>query len=390
LAERAALEGIRVLDLTTLLPGPYCTQLLADLGAEVIKIERPVGGDPARALAPATFAAVNRGKLSVMLDLHRTEDRAHLDALIPTADIFVEGFRPGVVVRLGFGYERLATLNPRLIYCSLSGYGQSGPARDLPGHDLNYLGVVGALDPADEPDAPPRHLAAIPVADLAGGLFAANAVLAALLRRERGESEAGAYLDASLAGAALALMGGRLGEAHRVGDVAASQTLRGGGYRAFVAADGRAFTVGCIEDAFWQRLCAALERPDLARDPAWATFAQRSAGAGRLDALLAGEFVRRPRSDWLALLRASDVPAGPVNALSEVPDDPYVAASGLLVRNENAEPSLFAVRFPVRMTGLAIAPEAEDHRRAPALGEHNALLAALARPASTTATTEED
>ena len=372
---RPVLSGVRVVDLTTLLPGPFCTQLLADLGADVIKVERPDGGDPARALVPATFAAVNRGKRSVALDLRREADREQLYALARTADVFIEGFRPGVAERLGAGYERLAALNERLIYCSLSGYGQSGPARDLPGHDLNYLGVVGALDAEDDPAALPRHLASVPIADMAGALFAANAILAALLRRALDPAGGtGAYLDVSLAGAALSLMNGRLGEAHRLGDRLAAKLLRGGGYRAFLGSDGRAFTVGCIEDAFWRRLCLAIGRADLADDLAWATFAQRTFGAEALDALLAAEFARRPRDEWIALLRAADVPVGPANAPSEVEHDPFVVASGLLLADDAGATPLRAVRFPARMPGLAVPPDAEDTRRAPALGEHNALL----------------
>jgi crotonobetainyl-CoA:carnitine CoA-transferase CaiB-like acyl-CoA transferase len=348
---------------------------LADLGADVIKVERPDGGDAARTLVPGTFAAVNRGKRSVTLNLRHDADREQLYALVRTADVFIEGFRPGVAERLGAGYERLAALNGQLIYCSLSGYGQSGPARNLPGHDLNYLGVAGALDAADDPGVPPRHLASVPMADMAGALFAANTILAALLRRALDPAGvAGAYLDVSLAGASLSLMNGRLGEARRLGDRTAAKLLRGGGYRAFLGSDGRAFTVGCVEDVFWQRLCRAIGRDDLAEDAAWATLAQRMRGAEVLDELLAAEFARRPREECIGLLREADVPVGPVNMPSEVERDPYVAASGLVLADDSSEVPLRAVRFPARMPGLAVAPDAADTRRAPALGEHNAQL----------------
>jgi CoA:oxalate CoA-transferase len=381
-AERAVLAGVRVIDLTTLLPGPYCTQLLADLGAEVVKVERPEGGDPLRTIAPSTFAAINRGKRSATLDLRGDADRARLHAdrarlhaLVRTADVFVEGFRPGVAARLGAGYELLSALNPRLIYCSLSGYGQTGPARDLPGHDINYLGVAGALDPPPRPGEPPRHWASVPAADLASALFAATAILAALLRRATApEGTGGAHLDASLAGASLSLMTARLGEAARLGDGPVSLALRGGGYRAYVAADGRALTVACVEDAFWRRLCEALDRPDLGASPEWATFALRAARAEELDAQLAAEFRRLPRDAWIARLRAADVPVAPVNAPSEVPSDPYVAASGLLVADDSGATPVRAVRYPVLMPGLAVPAGKEDRRRAPALGEYNALL----------------
>jgi crotonobetainyl-CoA:carnitine CoA-transferase CaiB-like acyl-CoA transferase len=375
MSDHPALAGVRVVDLTALLPGPFCTQMLVDLGAEVIKIERPEGGDPVRQIAPATFAAVNRGKRSAALDLRQSDDRARLHALVRMADVVVEGFRPGVAARLGADYATLAALSPRLIYCSISGYGQSGPYRDLPGHDLNYLGVAGALDPSPNSGEPPRQWAAVPMADLAGALFATSAILAALYQRAAGGEEApGAYLDASLAGAALALMNARLGEARRVGDELAATALAGGAYRVFVAADGLAFTVACIEDVFWQRLCAALERPDLAADARWASYAGRARGAVELDAALAEIFVQRPRDEWLALLRAADVPVAPVNAPSEVERDPYVLASGLLLAEDGGPVPLRAVPFPVTMLGRAVAVGLDDERRAPALGEYNPYL----------------
>ncbi len=378
MVERPVLGGVRIVDLTTLLPGPYCTQILADLGAEVIKIERPGAGDPLRDIAPATFAAINRGKRSATLDLRDDADRTRLHTLIRTSDIFVEGFRPGVAARLGAGYEELAGLNPRLIYCSLSGYGQTGPGRDWPGHDINYLSTAGALDVTEAPGQPPRHFASIPMADLGSALFAATAILAALVRRANdGAAATGAYLDASLAGASLALMSTRLGESARLGDALAAHALRGGAYRAFVAADGRALTVACVEDPFWQRLCLALDRPDLAASPEWASFAQRTVRADELDAVLAAELARRPCDEWIARLRAADVPVAPANLPSEVPGDPYAAASGLLVTDDTGDVPLRAVRYPVLMPGLAAPPEREDDRRAPALGEYNALLPRL-------------
>jgi CoA:oxalate CoA-transferase len=373
------LHGIRIIDLTTLLPGPFCTQVLADLGAEVIKIERPGGGDGARVISPGAFAALNRGKRSVMLDLRQEADRARLLDLIPTADVFIEQFRPGVVDRLGVGYDTLAALNPRLIYCSLSGYGQHGPARDLPGHDINYLGVVGALDLPDGEAGLPRHYAMIPMADMGGALFAANAILAALYRRATDPDGAGAYLDVSLAGAALALMAGKLADARLIGNNV-RLGLAGGAYRAFLTQDGRALTIGCIEEPFWQRLCQALGHADWAAEPRWANYALRTLGAAELDGLLAEEFKQRPRDEWLTLLRAADVPVAPVNLPTEVEHDPYVVATGLLLADDASEPPLRAVRYPVGMPGLVAPPGVDDPRRAPALGEYNAQLVGGAEP----------
>ena len=371
--ETPVLHGVRVIDLTTLLPGPFCTQMLADLGAEVIKVERPDGGDGARTISPGTFAALNRGKRSLALDLRQDGDRERLLALVPSADVFIEQFRPGVVDRLGVGYQTLAALNPRLIYCSLSGYGQHGPARDLPGHDINYLGVVGALDLPDGEAGLPRHHAMIPMADMAGALFAANAILGALYRRATDPEGRGAYLDASLAGAALALMAGKLADARRIGNNV-RLGLAGGAYRAFLAQDGRALTIGCIEEPFWQRLCHALGHPEWGSEPRWATYALRSLGAAELDGLLAEEFRQRPRAEWLTLLRAADVPVAVVNLPTEVERDPYVVATDLLLADDASETPLRAVRYPVGMPGLVAPAGTADARRAPALGEYNAHL----------------
>jgi crotonobetainyl-CoA:carnitine CoA-transferase CaiB-like acyl-CoA transferase len=209
----------------------------------------------------------------------------------------------------------------------------------------------------------------VPMADLSGALFAANAILAALYRRATDPQRRGAYLDASLAGAALALMGGKLAEARLIGNNV-RLGLAGGAYRAFLAGDGRALTIGCIEEPFWRRLCQALGRAEWAEDPRWVTFALRTLGAAELDELLAEEFRQRPRDEWVALLRAADVPVAVVNLPTEVERDPYVVATGLLVADDASEPPLRAVRYPVGMPGLVAPPGVADPRRAPALGEY--------------------
>ena len=204
------LQDVRVLDLTRLLPGPYATQLLADLGADVIKIEAPDRGDYAREMEPTTdegvgqiFDAVNRGKRSISLDLTTEADRDRFDSLAATADVVIEGFRPGTAERLGIGHERLRERHPDLIYCSLSGYGGTGPRRDWPGHDLNYIATTGLLDMTRRDTEESPQIPGVPVADMAGGLVATLSILAGLLARSRGDG--GCYIDASLADAAMSL-----------------------------------------------------------------------------------------------------------------------------------------------------------------------------------------
>ena len=192
----APLAGIRIIDLTALLPGPYATQLFVDLGAEVIKIERPDGGDGARTLSPGMFASVNRGKQSLCLDLKQEAGREILRQLVQQADVLMEGYRPSVTKRLGVDYASLHALNPQLIYVSLTGYGQTGPLAQRPGHDINYLAAAGIIGLSGTPDGPPVHEIGAPVGDLAGSMFAVVAVLGALLQRS--QRHEGQYLDVSI------------------------------------------------------------------------------------------------------------------------------------------------------------------------------------------------
>ena len=205
------LDGIKVVDLTNLLPGPFATNRLAELGAEVVKVERPDGGDPVRHMIPGLYETLNRQKKSVVLDLKNKNDKETLRELLKTSDVLIEGFRPGVMERLGFGKEDVAKLNSELIYCSISGYGQTGPYRDLPGHDLNYLAVAGVLSISGQPSGAPEAVGGIQIADLAASLYATISILSALLNKVRSKA-GGVYIDVSLAESALALMAPRIAE----------------------------------------------------------------------------------------------------------------------------------------------------------------------------------
>lgn len=292
-----ALEGIRVLDLTRLLPGAMATLYLADFGADVIKIEQPGIGDYARHLfvqdgESPTFTATNRGKRSVCLDLKKASGRDALIALSRTADVLVESFRPGVMDRLGLGYRVLREANARLIYVALTGYGQNGRMRDAAGHDLNYLAMAGALDLNGEAGRPP----AIPnfqIADLAGGAMqAAMGVLLALLARERtGE---GQFVDVSMTRGAAEMLA--VAFANPAGATRGAGILSGAYacYNVYRCRDGRFIAVGALEPKFWAALCDALERPDLA--------AQHYAPEPRqseLKAELAGLFAARDSGEWI-------------------------------------------------------------------------------------------
>src|SRR5437773_8297254 len=329
----AALEGLVVLDFTRLLPGPFCTQLLANLGADVIKIEDPALGDYMRSVPPLVdgtsypFLMVNRGKRSLAVDLKTSEGQDILRQLSRRADVVVEQFRPGVMARLGASYDDLAMMNPRIVYCSFSGYGQTGPYKDLPGHDLNFEALAGILavtrSGADKAPAIPG----VPIADLAGGFNAALAILAALRTRDR--TGRGEFIDVSIYDGALALMVLGLARFLATGEEpVAGETLLTGTfpfYSLYETKDGRWLSVATVEPKVWSRVCELIGAPDLAEK-------QFKDGAERFQVAqaLADKFRGRTLAEWEALLAMENLPITGVKRVSEVVRDPHVKARGLL------------------------------------------------------------
>lgn len=342
------LSGLLVLDFTTLLPGPLASLMLAEVGAEVIKIERP-GGEDMRRFPPlvdgesAVFALLNRGKTNLTLDLKLEADRAKLAPLIARADIVIEQFRPGVMARLGLGYEALRATNPKLIYCSISGYGQSGQRAGEAGHDINYIGNTGLLDlqpgPADAPVVPPML-----VADIAGGSFPAviNILLAL---RARDKSGQGCHLDIAMTDAmfifvwyALAL-GAATGRYPKPGEL----PLVGGSprYSLYPTKDGRLIACGALEQKFWQAFCAAIALPpELADDT-------RDAAATR--AAVARCITGKTSAEWQPIFAAADCCATIVVPLEQAMRDPHFAERGLFAHQvEMAESkALPALPLPI-------------------------------------------
>ncbi|MFB6117290.1 CaiB/BaiF CoA transferase family protein [Halosegnis sp.] len=295
------LGGVRVLDLTRLLPGPYATQLLADAGADVVKVESPDRGDYAREMPPTTdegvgrvFDAVNRGKRSVALDLTTDTGLAAFDALAAEADAVIEGFAPGTAEQLGVGHKRLREVNPELVYCSLSGYGGTGPRRDRPGHDLNYVAATGLLDMNRQDDSEQPRVPGAPVADMAGGLAAAVAVLAGLLSREVGDG-GGTYIDASLAEAALSVTMPTAALAFDNNPRPGETPLSGAypWYDIYEASDGWV-TLAALEEPYWVAFCEAAGRPELADAHGTTDTAERAA----LRETLADLFAERSATEW--------------------------------------------------------------------------------------------
>jgi crotonobetainyl-CoA:carnitine CoA-transferase CaiB-like acyl-CoA transferase len=351
-----AFAGIRMLDLSRLLPGPYCSLLFADLGAEVIKVEEPGLGDYARVTLPhwgdsgigSYFLLLNRNKKSLGLNLKTEGGKGVFRRLVQTADVLLESFRPGVMDRLGLGWEALSALNPRLVYCALSGYGQDGPYRDLVGHDINYMGYAGALSVTGARGGGPG-LSGVQVADLGGGaLLAAFAIAAALHHRTR--SGRGQFVDAAMTDGVVSWMAPYLGPYFATGRVPTrgEERLNGGWicYQVFEAADGRHVTLGALEPKFWANFCRLVGRPDL--EPL--QYAEGEARE-RAEAELRAIFRTRPRDEWVRLLQQDDVCAGPVLDVGEVVRDPQLRQRGLF--REVDHPILGTipqVAFPVKLS----------------------------------------
>ena len=356
------LEGIKIVDFSELLPGPFLTQNLAELGASVIKIERPPGGDNARNLGAGAFEAVNRGKQSLLADLKDPSQRERVLALVASADILVESYRPGVMARLGLDAASLCKTYPRLIYVSLSGYGQTGPWSDLPGHDINYLAAAGVLAVSGNPDGTPEQSFGLPVADLCGAMYAMSSILAALFQRH-GTGQ-GQYLDVSLADCALHWMNPRLG-AYRAGDdrtveAQRNATLVKPAYGAFRCRDGSYLSIAALEDHFWTRLCAAL---DLAAvdTPGNGRYKARKAAADDINRCIAQAIEAMDSDEAFASLRRHDIPAAPVVSPGDLAGLPQFASRDKFGQGD----FLPFVRYPVAMTGVASA----DLGRAPALND---------------------
>ncbi|HKW69397.1 MAG TPA: CaiB/BaiF CoA-transferase family protein [Candidatus Dormibacteraeota bacterium] len=328
------LTGIRVLDLTRLLPGAYCTQLLADMGADVIKVEEPGAGDYMRWTPPLVdgqsvlFNAVNRNKRSIVLNLKERRGRDALLRLVETADVLVEGNRPGVMQRLGLGWDVLHAQNPRLVMCSITGYGQDGPFARRAGHDLNYMAIAGGLGLNGERDGPPVPLS-VQVADIGGGgLQPAVAILGALVEVQRGAE--GRWIDASMTDGAIGWLG-LVFAAQASGEPVARGNQRLAGryacYRVYECKDGRYYSVAALEPKFWQAVCAALERPDLVD----LQYSEDETTQTTLEQI----FKRKTRDEWERKLSALDACCEPVLDIDEVASHPQIAARRLLDPGES-------------------------------------------------------
>lgn len=367
------LSGVRVVESASFITGPYCAQLLADLGADVVKVEAPDRGDPFRSFAGSLysphFTAYNRNKRSVALDLRSERGTLAMRKLLARADVLVENYRPGVMDRLGFGYETVRESNPRLIYCSISGMGRSGPYVERPAYDTVGQALSGMLSQTLELERP--RIVGPAFSDGITGLTAAYAILAALRARERtGE---GQRVDVSMLQATTAFMTSEAAYYFQLGEEggprlrpALSQAY------AFTCQDDTLIAIHLSSlDKFWEGLARAVDRPDLLADPGLGTRLDRVQRVEQLQTLLAAEFRKRPRAEWLRILQSHDVPHAPVYTFGEVFEDPQARHLGLrLDLGHPTEGTVGTVAPPVRFSatpwGTLAAP--------PTLGEHTAEI----------------
>jgi crotonobetainyl-CoA:carnitine CoA-transferase CaiB-like acyl-CoA transferase len=375
-ASKGPLDGLRVLDLTRVLVGPYATMMLADLGAEVIKVERPGAGDESRHVAPFKngeshyFLAINRNKLGISVDMKRPEGKAILVDLARRSDVFIENFRPGVARRLGLDYEALRQKNPRLVYCSISAFGQTGPYSSRSALDIAIQAMSGIMSITGEPDGPPTRMG-LPMADLCGGLFAVIGVLSAIYERER--TGQGQLIDFSMLDGMVGMLMYMATRVFMTGEDApkiASGHLGIVPYGAYPAGDGY-LVIANIGEAFWPKICAAIGRPELARDGRYDTNQKRVARREEVDALLSEALAGRTVAEWDEILERNDVPHAPILKISDVLRHPQVLARGLIDEYDHPRVGRFpavgrAIRFPEH--------EGEPLRPSPLMGEHNEVV----------------
>ena len=371
-----ALQGVRVLNLTRALAGPYCTMMLGDYGADVVKIERPGVGDDTRGWTPpfigdesAYFLSVNRNKRSVTLNLRHDQGKEIFIEMAKKADVVVENFTPGVVGRLGIAYESLKAVNPRMVYCSISVFGQTGPYKSKSAYDQIMQGMGGVMSITGEPGGPPVKMG-IALTDIGAGMLAAFAIITALFNRESHQAREGQYIDISMMDLQVAWLTYMAGYYFATGENpdkvgTAHPTLVP--YQAFLCRDGKYINVAVGSERMWERFCSAMGRQDLFDNPNYAQNRDRVRNRSKLVDILKNEFLNKSIADWVKQLEHGGVPCGPINQISDVFTDPQVLARNMLM--EVPHPTLGRIK----QTGIPIKFSRSDgsiDRHPPLLGEH--------------------
>lgn len=393
-ATGGALAGLTVLDLTRVLSGPYCTMMLADMGARVIKVEQPGKGDDTRGWGPpfqngesSYFLSVNRNKESVTLNFKRPEGRAVLDKLIANADVLVENFRPGTLDRQGLGYDAVSAIHPGLVYCSISGFGQTGPRRSEPGYDAVMQGEGGLMSITGPGGGTPYRLG-VAIADIVSGMFAAYGVAMGLLARER--MGQGQYIDVGMLDSVAALLTYQAGICFATGQAPprlGNQHPTIVPYETFTASDGD-IVVACGNDGLFVKFCAVVEAPALAEDDRFATNKSRVENQDALRPLLAERLGTRSRGAWLDALKTAGVPCGAVRDLAEVLSDPQLLERMMVLpMNHPKAGNINVLGVPVKMAGTP----GSVRMPPPVLGQHShAILEELGYDAAGISALEQE
>ena len=358
------LEGIRIIDVTNVLSGSFSTMIFSDLGAEVIKIEKTIDGDPSRYMIPGLFEAVGRGKQSVELDLEDEGDKEVLRKLIKESDVLIEGFRPGVMKKLGFDKKAVQLLNPSIIYCSISGYGQDGPYRLLPGHDINYLATSGMLSISGNPKGGPEAAGGIQIANLASSLYTTISILAALLQKSKNQD--GVYIDVSMAESALALMIPRIAEYYGREEPSKDDFMGRGAYGTFKTKDSKYIAIACVEEEFWEKFCETVGMKEFLTDGMFNSWAKRMENAEIINDRIASVLAKKTLAEWMTAFANEDLPISPVNSINELVNDPQLKYRNSIVKKGEQR----IVSYPAKFENLAI----KEDNHAPQLGEHNHLF----------------
>jgi crotonobetainyl-CoA:carnitine CoA-transferase CaiB-like acyl-CoA transferase len=368
------LDDLFVVDLSRILSGPVCTMLLADMGAEVIKVEPPPAGDDSRQWGPpfiggisTYFLSINRNKKSLGLNLKTEQGRSILWKLIERADVLIENFRPGVLDKLGFGYAAVAKANPRAVYCSISGFGQTGPYRDRPGYDVIAQGEAGMMDLTGYPDGPPAKLGAS-LADIVAGLYAVNGILLALLARHK--TGTGQHVDVSLLDGMVSTL-----TYHALIYLTTGRSPRRMGtrhpsivpYECFQASDGYV-NIAVTNQKQWENFCRILGLSEIAADPRFETMKARLAHYDELRAMIDRIVSKMTRADAIARMSEVGIPAGPINTVGEIMDDPHIHAREMVVELTHPEYGPFrTLGVPIKLSGTPGSAESAP----PRFGEHN-------------------
>ena len=367
------LAGLRVIDLTRVLSGPFCTMMLGDMGAEVIKIERPGAGDDTRAFAPpyqgeesAYFLSVNRNKKSLTLDMKQDAAKEVLWTLVESADVIVENFRPGAAARLGFGYEDVAARNPGIIYGSISGFGDRGPGANRPGYDLVIQGESGMMDITGEAAGPPTKMGTS-IADMVAGMMLSQGILAALNARHA--SGRGQHVKVSMLEALASLLTYQAGTYYATGE---APKRRGNAhpsivpYETFEAGDGW-LNVAVANDSLWQKFCDAAGMPEWKDDPRYAAAPDRVRNRDAIMPLITDVLKTKTRAEWIELFGAAGVPCGAIATVAEICEDETLKARGMIWEMDHATAgTVRTIANPIEFTGTALSSPAAP----PRLGEH--------------------